>query len=245
MDTADLKKWFEQQLESMNDKSKAMREEGEMAFKLYKDMYSQLPKGFQDLLAPTSAIKNLERTLMCNHEQEIKVVEMFIKHVKAGDGAAYKRQRLLHEMKTAQLRKTARGRSRQQADAAAVLNDSARRLPNPPVWVQEEQQSPKPEVSEEERKEKLKEAIHSKFDPVFGSSRVNVDIVDVTTIANMLKKAEEQIEKPVVKAEVSKDMSAAEFHTMAVKEMRGKRSVDDIIDTAVRLKNQWKKAKQQ
>jgi len=30
-----------------------------------------------------------------------------------------------------------------------------------------------------------------------------------------------------------------------VNEMRGKRSVDDIIDTAVRLKNQWKKAKQQ
>ena len=235
---------MDEKLESMNAKSKAMHEEGEMAYKLYNDMFVQLPKGFQQLLAPTSSIKSLQRTLMLNHEQEIKLVDRFIKHVVAGDGAAYKRQRLLHEMKTQQLRKTARGRSRQQADAAAVLNDSARRLPNPPVWQEEEEQSPKPEVSEDERKLKLKEAIHSKFDPVFGSSRVKVDIMDTTTIANMLKKAQEQIEKPV-KTEVSKDMSAAEFHTMAVNEMRGKRSVDDIIDTAVRLKNQWKKAKQQ
>ena len=131
--------WFQQQLRCMNEKTKSMLDDAAKARSLYSEMHRQIPAFFQKMLPPTSSIDDLQRSLMINHDQEISIVKKFIKHLEEEDGAAYKRLRLNHAAENDRLRRKASGRSRQQADSAALLKDSSRRCPPPPVWKGEQQ----------------------------------------------------------------------------------------------------------
>ncbi len=223
--------WFQQQLRCMNEKTKSMLDDAEKARSLYSEMHRQIPAFFQKMLPPTSSIDDLQRSLMINHDQEISIVKKFIKHLEEEDGSAYKRLRLNHAAENERLRRKASGRSRQQADSAALLKDSSRRCPPPPIWKGEEQPA---KASDEE----LKKAIHSKFAPVFGASHVKVDILSASDIAGILNRAQSR-----VAADVS-GTSTGEFMCHAIQELSKKRSVDDIVNGAVDLKNEWKKRKQ-